>query len=392
MIEMNHIIKKQITYDLAANSRSAYDCSSYLAGGSVGIGYIIMLFQEIGVNNILTYSQNGNTGASNDCAAFRIFSKNGIKFVGIIDMLEVDLDKDFDDEAFHYVGRLDDFLTIAKKYKQFLEDNAPHFYLIHLSNDRTILEAELTSDNIRPPIKSLEYCKVAFKKDSACYDKVESTSSEFHWFFWLPFHLNSYEKIYDRYESITYREEIPKDLSPDDVKKMLQTWDQLKTKENPVYFVKNEAGGIEVRKSILSLRHVLLARAQDGSYGIKDECGIGVFDFLEEFALGFSPERFLEEYQQSDFSDEIHAIHKNIEITYSKQENIIRLNLVKAPYEFEYIERDRDRYFECRLFEMSLYEFTALMIYWGALKEKAAAEIFFTQRDDGALVIREVQP
>jgi hypothetical protein len=41
---------------------------------------------------------------------------------------------------------------------------------------------------------------------------------------------------------------------------------------------------------------------------------------------------------------------------------------------------------------MSLYEFTALMIYWGALKEKAAAEIFFTQRDDGALVIREVQP
>ena len=96
-----------------------------------------------------------------------------------------------------------------------------------------------------------------------------------------------------------------------------------------------------------------------------------------------------EEYKHAAFSDEIHAVHKNIEIIYSKQENVIRLKLGKAPYEFEYIERERDRYFESRLFEMSLYEFVALMIYWRALKENSAPEIFFTQRDDGALVIRE---
>jgi hypothetical protein len=153
--------------------------------------------------------------------------------------------------------------------------------------------------------------------------------------------------------------------------------------------IKNDASKIDVRKSILSLRHVLLERDHDGSYRIKDECGIGVFDFLEEFAMGFSPEWFLEEYQEIQSVDEIHATHKHIEITYSKQENVIRLKLGKAPYEFEYIERKRDSYFECRLFEMSLYEFVALMMYWRALKENAAAEIFFTQRDDGALVIRE---
>ena len=40
---------------------------------------------------------------------------------------------------------------------------------------------------------------------------------------------------------------------------------------------------------------------------------------------------------------------------------------------------------------MPLYEFVAKMIYWAALKEKQSPEIYFTQQDDGALVIRENQ-
>ena len=386
---MNIIVKKYIQYKLTWNRQKKYEFSCSLGSSDIGMSYIITLFHEIDIDTIIKHSQDGNIGYGSESATFDVFIKNGILFVGIINMLQVDLDKDFDDEAFHYVIRLDDFLTIAKKYKNCLERNILYFYLIYLSSDRVVFATELSNPAVLFPQRWLEYGKVAYLKGDYCYDKVLKTSTELRWFFWLYFRLNSHDKIFEHYEK--YREEIPKDLSLEDVKTILQRWDQLKTEEHPVYFVKNDAGKIEVRKSILSLRHVLLERAQDGSYEIKDECGIGVFDFLEEFALGFSPERFLEEYEHAAFSEEIHATHKHIEITYSKQENVIRLKLGKAPYEFEYIERDRDRYFECRLFEMSLYEFVALMMYWRALKENAAAEIYFTQRDDGALVIRESQ-
>ena len=289
---------------------------------------------------------------------------------------------------FHYSLKRDDFKDIAINYKLFFENKIAYFYLILLSNNRVVLQKELHDTLFKTPKKWLNYVKIAYEKNDLSYKEVERTSNELDWFFWFYFEPENREKMLEYYDNFKKNGQVPEHISLAEIERIMQESFLIKNQKNPVYFVKNDAGKIEVRKSILSLRHVLLERAQDGSYEIKDECGIGVFDFLEEFALGFSPERFLEEYQEIQSVDEIHATHKHIEITYSKQENVIRLKLGKAPYEFEYIERKRDRYFECRLFEMSLYEFVALMIYWRALKEKATPEIYFTQRDDGALVIK----
>ena len=384
---MQLLIKKYNKYKLQLNRKKVYVYESSQGNNNPDDWYIIMLCEEMQIDDVIERSQNDRTGCENDSVSLKIVLQNGIKFVEIINMNEVDLDQSFDEYMPHYILRLDDFQTIVKNYKRSLERNLPYFYLISLSNNRVIWQAELTDAHFTFPKKWLEYVKIAYLKDDSCYDKVEKTSPELDWFFGLHFRLNSHDRIFEHYEK--YSENRPKDMSSQDVKEMLEKWERLKTKEDPVYFVKNDAGAIEVRKSILSLRHVLLARSQDGSYGIKDECGIGVFDFLEEFALGFSPERFLQEHEDADSEDEFYAIHGHVEIICSKDKNFILLNLGKAPYEFEYIERDRARYFERTEVEMPLYEFVAKMIYWVALKEKQSPEIYFTQQDDGALVIQE---
>ena len=104
--------------------------------------------------------------------------------------------------------------------------------------------------------------------------------------------MHTPEKISQYYNKFKEDGKIPEAVTVEDVCRIIEASEPLKVDKEPFYLIKNEAGAIEVRKSILSLRHVLLERAQDGSYEIKDEYGIGVFDFLEEFALGFSPERF----------------------------------------------------------------------------------------------------
>jgi hypothetical protein len=388
---MSIIVKKYIKLHLNQNEKKHYVSPYFRCSASLAIWYIMFLFRESWADRILECSEDGKLGLGGDSASFDIFVKNGTSFVGIIDMIQVDLEKDFDDEKFDATLRLDDFRIIAKKYNQCLQENVPYFYLIYLSNDRIMFARELADLDCIFSKKWINYVKVACEKEDFYYREVERSSPELNWFFWLYFRLHTPEKISQYYNDFKEDGKIPEAVTVEEVCRIIKASEPLKVDKEPFYLIKNEDGAIEVRKSILSLRHVLLERAQDGSYEIKDECGIGVFDFLEEFALGFSPERFLEEYEHAAFSEEIHATHKHIEITYSKQENVIRLKLGKAPYEFEYIERDRDRYFECRLFEMSLYEFVALMMYWRALKEKQSAEIFFTQRDDGALVIREEQ-
>ena len=388
---MSIIVKKYIKLHLNQKEKKHYVSPYFRCSASLAIWYIMFLFRESWADRILECSGDGKLGYGGDEATFDIFVKNGTSVVGIIDMIQVDLEKDFDDEKFDATLRLDDFRIIAKKYNQCLQENIPYFYLIYLSNDRIVLERELADLDCIFPKKWINYVKVAYEKEGPYYREAERSSPELNWFFWLYFRLDNYSEILQYYNKFKEDGKIPEAVTVEDVCRIIEASEPLKVDKEPFYLIKNEAGAIEVRKSILSLCHVLLGRTEDGSYGIKDECGIGVFDFLEEFALGFSPERFLEEYQEIQSANEIHATHKHIEISYSKQENVIRLKLGKAPYEFEYIERDQDRYFECRLFEMSLYEFVALMIYWRALKENAAAEIFFTQRDDGALVIRESQ-
>ena len=388
---MSVIVKKYIKLHFNQNTKRYYVSSYFRCSASLAIWYIMFLFRESWPDKILECSEDGKLGFGGDEATFDIFVKNGTSFVGIIDMIQVDLEKDFDDEKFDATLRSDDFRIIAKKYNQCLQENVPYFYLIYLSNDRIVLEKELADVNCIFPKKWITYVKVAYEKEGPYYREAERSSPELNWFFWLYFRLHTPEKILQYYDKFKNDGKIPEAVTIEEVCRIIEASEPLKVDKEPFYLVRNDAGAIEVRKSILSLRHVLLARSQDGSYGIKDECGIGVFDFLEEFALGFSPERFLQEHEDADSGEEFYAIHGHIEIICSKDKNFILLNLGKAPYEFEYIERERARYFERTEVEMPLYEFVAKMIYWAALKEKQSPEIYFTQQDDGVLVIRENQ-
>ena len=388
---MSIIVKKYIKLHLNQNEKKHYVSLYFRCSASLAIWYIMFLFKESWADRILECSGDGKLGYGGDSASFDIFVKNETNFVGIIDMIQVDLEKDFDDEKFDATLRLGDFQIIAKKYNQCLQENIPYFYLIYLSNDKIVLERELAYVNCIFPKKWINYVKVAYEKEGPYYREAERSSPELNWFFWLYFRLHTFDKILEYYNWYKQDGKIPEAVTVEEACRIIEASEPLKVDKEPFYLIKNDLGAIEVRKSILSLRHVLLGRAEDGTYEIKDECGIGVFDFLEEFALGFSPERFLQEHEDADSGEEFYAIHGHIEIICSKDKNFILLNLGKAPYEFEYIERERARYFERTEVEMPLYEFVAKMIYWAALKAKQSPAIYFTQQDDGALVIRENQ-
>jgi len=378
------IIKEYIRYTICLNSKNKYTLSNFIGNYGIGLVYIEVLFDFMTTDEIINYIKNNNCSFENDSVRIETSYKLDKKFLEITYLDEIDCKTDSQP---HYILKYQNFSEIAYAYKHCIDNNIKYFYLILASNNRIFLQQNLTDNDLKSPSKWLKYIKIVYIKKYSWYGENKTTSSELSGLSMFHFHLNSHDIFLQQYEFFKKNELISKDISFEMISKIIEKWNLLKSEEQPVYFVKEDDGSITVRKTILDLKYVKLEINESGEYHVADEYGIEVFDFLEEFVIGFDPEKWFAEFEHAITEDSGYQVHQNVEILYSIKEHFVLLRLGKAPQEYEYIERDRAQYKEDRDVLMPLDNFQNLMQQWIDLKREKTPEIWFRQKENGSIVI-----
>lgn len=387
---MSLIIKKYIKCELKVDKHGKrYRKIDFRGECSIDLEYMLSVLFDMDLDGLVDcISSPTYDGWESELVAFDVEGEN-IEISSPLDTTRI-----FVPEASCYVGlgsipydlKKIDFENIVNNYKLLFDKNVLSFYLILLSNNKVVLQQNLDDNGLKVPTKWLDLAKVAFVKQESLYKTVEITSEDLSSLYSLRFSLNTPQRLFEIHPQITDESKMIPGMSVKDLNHIVKEWNVLKDEDSPVYFIKQEDGSIAVRKSILDLKYIKMALHEPGKYEIVDEYGIEVFDFLEEFVLGFSLEDFL---AKNPSKSAVSCKCGNIDITYSEKENYAFLNLGKVPDKYLYVERDRTRYKEDRSVKMKLDYFRGLVSYWFSLKQKQVPEIYFTQKEDGAIVIRE---
>jgi hypothetical protein len=388
MQHKNMIVKKYIQYNLILTPKKKYTPGMLQGNYCKDLASFDALFDFMTAEEIIYYFKKDSKGFENNSLRIDVVSEFGIKRAEITNLDLVDFDRYYEPD---YTLSYEHFFAAIQKYTDCMKNNINQFYLIILQNNHVLLQEQLTDNNqLIFPSKWLKYAKVAYVAKNNCYKSIDLSSSEFIWLLNLPFYLNADQPFLQQYEYLKKNELISKDISFEIVSKIIEEWNLLKSEEQPVYFVKEDDGSITVRKTILDLKYVKLEINESGEYHVADEYGIEVFDFLEEFVIGFDPEKWFAEFEHAITGDSGYQVHQNVEILYSIKEHFVLLRLGQAPQEYEYIERDRAQYKENRDVFMPLDDFQNLMQQWLDLKREKTSEIWFRQKDNGSIVINNV--